>query len=276
MKSILVVLALLSLLAGSGFAQTNTNTINVNFGAGTKVGFAATGAGTNDYWNGYYPTNGVGGLFDPGSLVPLYSADGTNTVAGMLAFNVALAGTNNVGDTMFDSWLAASGTNLYVTLTNIPYGSYDIYVYGHGDSNELNSIVQLSAAWGNYGTNSTTNSVDWNTNAWSEGAQYVVFRDVMIPKGQNVQLTVGTNSAGLAILNGFQMVSKDVDAMQDTDGDGLTDRLELAYGSNPFNADTRGDGLNDYDRWRQGRSPTAGSVADTGNLVNLQVYTLLR
>lgn len=250
--------------------------INVNFGPGVKVGQAAAGSATNDFWNSYYPTNSMGQLFDPSSAVPLFSADYTNAGVGILVWNVSTNGTNNLGDAMFDSWLAADGTNLYVTLTNVPYGCYDIYVYGHGDSNELNSTVMLLAAWGDYGTNSTTNTSDWSTNVWVEGAQYVVFRDVMIPKGQNVAITVGTNSAGLAILNGLQLVGKTVPENQDTDGDGLTDRQELAYGSNPFAADTRGDGINDYTRWKQGRSPTAGSVADTGSLVNLQVFTLLR
>lgn len=263
----------LAVLASLASAQT---VINVNFGAGTKVGLAAAGVTTNDFWNVYNPTNSDGSLFDPGILVPLYSADGTNTVAGMSVWNVVTNGANATGDAMFDSWLSASGTNLYVTLTNLPYGSYDLYVYGHGNSNELLSTVNVLAAWGNYGTNSTTNSSDWNTNVWAEGAQYVVFRDVMLPKGQNLQITVSTNSAGLAILNGFQLVSKTVNPMQDTDGDGLTDLQELAYGSNPYAADTRGDGINDYIRWIQGRSPTAGSVSDSGNLVNLQVYTVLK
>lgn len=250
--------------------------INVNVGQGTKVGQAAAGSGTNDYWNSFYPTNGMGQLFDPSLMVPLFSSDYTNAGAGMLMVNTALVGTNAVGDAMFDSWLAASGTNLYVTLTNLPYGSYDLYVYGHGDSNELHSTINVMASWSNYGTNSTTNTVDWNTNVWTEGAQYVVFRDVLIPSGQNMQITVGTNSAGLAILNGFQLVGKTLDPMQDSDSDGLTDADELQRGTNPFVTDTDGDGVSDYIEVLQGRNPLKGAVADTGNLVNLQVFTLLR
>lgn len=260
-------------LLASASAQTY---INVNLGNGAKVGQAAIGFGTNDFWNAYYPTNGDGSLFDPGQLVPLYSYDSTNTDVGMFVFNVALGGTNATGDVMLDSWLAASGTNLYVTLTNIPYGSYDLYVYGHGNSNELNSTINVFAAWADYGTLSTTNTADWNTNVWAEGVQYVVFRDVMIPKGQNVQITVSTNSAGLAILNGFQFVATTVPENQDSDGDGLTDRQELAWGSNPFAADTTSDGVGDYVRWLQGRSPTGGAVADTSGAINLQVFTVLK
>lgn len=268
---------LASFLALGCLASASAQTIiNVNFGPGAKVGTAAAGSGTNDYWNAYHPTNGMGQLFDPGSLVPLYSADYTNSAAGMLVVNVQTNGSNAVGDAMFDLWLAASGTNLYVTLTNVPYGSYDVYLYGHGDSNDLNSAINVLAAWSNYGTNSTTNSAAWNTNAWSEGAQYVVFRDVMIPSGQNMQITVSTNSSGLAILNGFQLVSQTVPAMQDSDGDGLTDLDELQRGTNPFATDTDGDGVPDNIEVLQGRNPLKGAVADTNNQVNLQVFTLLR
>jgi hypothetical protein len=260
-------------LLASAAAQTH---INVNVGSGVKVGTAAAGSTTNDFWNTYNPTNGLGQLFDPGALVPLYAADATNSAAGMLVFNVATNGANALGDVMFDSWLAASGTNLFVTLTNLPYGAYDIYVYGHGDSNELNSVINLAAAWSDFGTTNTTTSGAWNTNAWTEGAQYVVFRDVLIPSGQNVQITVGTNSAGLAILNGFQLVGKSLDSMQDTDGDGLTDLDELQRGTNPYAADTDGDGVSDYIEVLQGRNPLKGAVADTGGVVNLQVFTVLR
>lgn len=274
MKPHLFILLLLFAVASNASAAEPL--INVNLGPGAKVGQAAAGSGTNDYWNAYHPTNGMGQLFDPGSLVPLYSADSTNTTAGMLVFNVATNGANSVGDAMFDSWLAASGTNLYVTLTNLPYGAYDLYVYGHGDSNELNSIVNLQAAWSDYGTTNTTTTGAWNTNVWAEGAQYVVFRDVLVPSGQNVQLTVGTNSAGLAILNGFQLVGKSLSPMQDSDGDGLTDADELQRGTNPFSTDTDGDGVSDYIEVLQGRNPLKGAVADTNNQVNLQVFTTLR
>lgn len=268
---------LLLVLLHAAYVSTSAQThINVNVGSGVKVGTAAAGTGTNDFWNAYNPTNGMGQLFDPGSLVPLYSADGTNTVAGLMMFNVYTNGANATGDTMFDSWLAASGTNLFVTLTNLPYGAYDIYVYGHGDSNELNSVVNLAAAWSDFGTTNTTTSGGWNTNVWTEGAQYVVFRDVLIPMGQNVQITVGTNSAGLAILNGFQLVGKSLDSMQDTDGDGLTDADEIQRGTNPYSADTDGDGVSDYIEVLQGRNPLKGAVADTGGVVNLQVFTQLR
>ena len=84
---------LISLLANTS-AQT---LINVNVGPGMKVGPAAAGSTTNDFWNSFYPTNAMGQLFDPSLLVPLFTADYTNAGAGMLMVNMALAGTNATG-----------------------------------------------------------------------------------------------------------------------------------------------------------------------------------
>lgn len=46
-----------------------------------------------------------------------------------------------------------------------------------------------------------------------------------------------------SLLNGLQLVSKEVPENQDSDGDGVTDREELRRGTNPFVADSNGNGL---------------------------------
>lgn len=266
--------ALFAMLLANVSAQTY---INVNFGHGAKVGLAATGSGTNDFWNAYNPTNSDGSLYANGVLVPLYNSSSSNSGAGLLAWNISGAGTNTVGDAMFDSWLAASGTNLYATLTNLPYGCYDVYVYGHGNSNELNSAIALMAAWSAYGWQSTTNGSEWNTNAWSEGAQYVRFQDVMLPSGHNMQVTVDAGTEGLAVINGLQLVKKTISAYQDTDGDGLTDLDELQRGTNPHSTDTDGDGVSDADEVTLGRNPlVAVFTTDTTGAITLEVYTPLQ
>ena len=64
----------------------------------------------------------------------------------------------------------------------------------------------------------------------------------------------------------------------DTDGDGLTDGDEVfVYHTNPKNTDTDGDGVSDYVEIIQGRNPTiAGTVSDTNNIIQLQVFTPLK
>lgn len=72
----------------------------------------------------------------------------------------------------------------------------------------------------------------------------------------------------------------------DTDDDGLGSWLEDADGDGSFDtglemnfndSNTDDDGLNDYAEWIQGRNPLASdAVFDSGNLINLRIYTPLK
>ena len=272
MKTLLLT-ALLLLLSNQTHAQS---LLNLKLGPGYKTGPAAMGIATNDFWNHYHPTNNNGTLFNDGVLVPLYSSDGTNLAAGMLVYGVQTTGTNATGDATLDSWLGATGTNLTVILTNVPYGYYDVYLYGHGNADELNGLYQLIAGWNDYGSLATTNTAEWSSDLWTEGAQFVVFRDVALSRGQSLLVQVSTNALGVALLNGLQLVGKEVPENQDSDGDGLTDRQELAWGSNPFSTDTAGDGVGDYVRYMQGRDPAKTATSDASNQLGFSVFTPLR
>ncbi|HEX8000312.1 MAG TPA: DNRLRE domain-containing protein [Pyrinomonadaceae bacterium] len=64
----------------------------------------------------------------------------------------------------------------------------------------------------------------------------------------------------------------------DSDGDGLPDNWELQYfGNLSQNAggDPDGDGLSNLQEYQQGRNPTKSAINDTGDFVNLKVYTPL-
>jgi hypothetical protein len=62
--------------------------------------------------------------------------------------------------------------------------------------------------------------------------------------------------------------------LEDADGDGVHDPgIETNFNS----ADTDGDGVSDYTEWIQGRDPLAsGAGFDSGNLINLRIYTPLK
>ena len=66
----------------------------------------------------------------------------------------------------------------------------------------------------------------------------------------------------------------------DFDGDGIPNAWELQYGLNPLDpsdahADLDNDGADNLTEFLQGRDPTKGFVADSGELVNLNVFTPL-
>lgn len=253
-------------------------TINVNFNSGSIVGIAAAGGATNDYWNQYYPDDGNGGLFADGVLTNLVATGATNSGAGMLVYGVQQAGTNTTGNALLDGWLAGGATNLTVLLTNVPFGYYDVYVYGHGIDDNQNGLYQLNGFYSDdiadtvYGPSSTSDTAEWNPSSWVEGAQYVVFRDVIIPNGLTLVLQASTNAQGVALVNGIQLVGKAVPA-GDADGDGLSNAEELQRGTNPLRADTDGDGVSDGLEVRLGRNPLKGAVADVNNVVGLQLFT---
>ena len=65
---------------------------------------------------------------------------------------------------------------------------------------------------------------------------------------------------------------------QDSDGDGFTDAWEnLVTKTDPNNADTDGDGMDDYLEVRQGRNPNVpGVVVDTSGFLRLATFTPLK
>jgi hypothetical protein len=64
----------------------------------------------------------------------------------------------------------------------------------------------------------------------------------------------------------------------DSDGDGLPDSWEIQYFGNlnqTANGDPDGDGLTNLQEFQQGRNPTKSALADSGDFVNLKIYTPL-
>ena len=196
--------------------------LNVNFfadknpyGLGNiKTGFAAIGQSAQDYWNGC-SRDGATAYEWRGLVIldHLTNADGTASSAGLTLLNAPGAWDNGVPDAMYGSYLYPfDGGNLTVTLTNLPVGSYDLYVYGHGSTQNgyfqnMNGVYQLSSGGIDYGTLSTaTNGAGWASTAWQEGQQYVVFRSVTVfSPDQAVVLTGLPGASGEALIAGLQI-----------------------------------------------------------------------
>src|SRR5438034_3528060 len=189
--------------------------LNVDFGTGTnsaKVGFAATGQSINDYWNLYSRDDGVGGYRIFGAVSNLKWADGTVSAVGLTVTNAPGAWQNGTADPMYNDYLYPfNGGNIAVTVTNLPVGSYDLYLYGHGGPgvDTANSVFQVVSGSSDYGTKATTTTSGWTSPVWQEGYQYVVFRDVgVINAGSSVTITVFPGGSGQAYISGIQIKAR--------------------------------------------------------------------
>src|SRR5262245_10492633 len=96
--------------------------LNVDFGVGgrsPKVGFAATGQSTNDFWNLYrhYDPKFVPGtpLVSKGILSDLKLSDGSATKASVAVSNAPGVWGNATGDPMYDTYIfSQNGSNITV------------------------------------------------------------------------------------------------------------------------------------------------------------------
>lgn len=210
--------ALVGFLFSAAWSPAQTF-INVDFGVGAtspKRGLAATGMGTNDFWNLYrhYDPKFTPGmpLVSHGQLEHLKQADGTDTAVGLAVTNAPGVWGNASGDPMYDTYIfSENGSNITVTITGLASGRYHFYLYGHADadaSSEQNSSFNLRAGTNAFGPLAATGGNGWKAaNPWQERAQYVVFRDVPVEQ-QSVVIEVVAGPNGVAVLNGLQIVSR--------------------------------------------------------------------
>ncbi len=196
--------------------------LNVNFFAARnpdglgiiKTGLAATGRSAGDYWNGC-SRDGVADTdwLNFVAVNNLTNADGTVSTAGLTLANAPGAWANGVDDPMYGTYLYPfDGGNITVTVTNLPLGTYDIYVYGHGSTqngfySDMNGVYRLCSGGIDYGTLSTaTNGTGWDSTVWQEGQQHVVFRNVSVfNSAQAVVLTGLPGVSGEALIAGMQI-----------------------------------------------------------------------
>ncbi len=191
--------------------------INVDFTAAEnpafverKVGFAAVGQAANDVWNVYSRDDGRGGFRPNGALANLKWADGSDSGIGLNVTNAAGAWVANSRDPMMNSYLYPSGRteNITATITNLPQGGFDFYVYAHGLPGLENGVVEIQSGLKSYGDKATTVATDWNTTHWLAGQQYVVFENIIVSPGQKVVIISKPGVSGLAVINGLQIVQR--------------------------------------------------------------------
>jgi RHS repeat-associated protein len=242
-----------------------TNLFNVNFGSRStnKLGFAAVGLTVNDYWNGYYNSSNL-----TGSIVGLTNASGTASPVGLTVLNSPGIGSWNGGgngDGMYTSFVyATNGGNVTFLLTNLTTGNYDFYLYGHGNTNDANTIFQLWSGGRDWDVRGTTiwGSGYSNSTAWDESQQYIVYHDIPVDSNQVVTIVAGHDPYGSANLNGMQVVYK---GSYDTNSDGLPDVWKWYYfGSTSPTSDPDNDKLSNFREYQLGTDPNKSDTDGNG------------
>ncbi|MEI7938094.1 MAG: LamG-like jellyroll fold domain-containing protein [Verrucomicrobiota bacterium] len=188
----------------SGKCKTPPTLLNVNFAAYSKVkvGFAGTGQTATDFWNNY-----TAPFQSLASLSNLTMADGTPTTVGLTVQNGAGHWAFTHPDLMYNCYCYSQNHgDITVTVTNLPSGQYDFYLYGHAGDAIANTVFQVLVGGTNYGNRPTATSSDAASTNFVEGAQYVVYRNVAVTNGgAPVTIKAHPGSTGDALLNGMQI-----------------------------------------------------------------------
>jgi hypothetical protein len=182
--------------------------IDIAFGAGTqtaKVGFAALGQTTNDFWNLYSRDDGHGGWRTFGLLTNIQFVNQIASSAVLTVSNAPGCWGNGSSDPMYATYIYPfDGGNITVTLINLDAGVYDFLIYGHAASDDGNSTYHVDVDGQSYGDRTTTGP-GWGALAWAENVQYVRFPTVQLNSGSVVTITVRPGGSGYAILSGLQI-----------------------------------------------------------------------
>src|SRR5881394_2956294 len=203
-KKIVCLTTLCSALLSSQSVSAQT-LINVDFGAGTqsaKVGPAATGQTAHDFWNYYTRDDGQGGWRTFGELSNLSQADGTVTSVGLTVVNAPGAWGSGSTDPMYSAYIYPFGGNATITVTDLPVGQYDVYVYSQ-DGN-----YQVVMGGDDYGVQTSQEVPVVNPTVWHQGVQYALFQSVSVSSpGEPMVVTVRPGVAGYAIIAGMQIAT---------------------------------------------------------------------
>jgi hypothetical protein len=176
--------------------------LNIDFAsAEPSYGEAATGNGPDDYWNySYAPFQNLVELPD------LNWSTGELSPVSATVENGAGTWGNGHPNYMMYGYLYAYGSDIVVTLSNLPNGTYDLYAYAHGGPpDDHNATVTAEADGVTYGPETTTVDGSWLSTTWTEGAQYVLLQQVSVVGGSPLIIRSTPGVSGYSFLNGLQI-----------------------------------------------------------------------
>lgn len=224
MTAVLIVLGTMSLQG----TVVNAGLINVDFGdknstnysgvpyPGAYSGAAVIGA-DGDIWNGVATTSTA----TSGSGISLVDSQGQATgIQLAYACPQLMRVTSSNWNALLDDQIGTYntlGSSLWVTLSDLEPGVYDLYVYGgsiasNGNPNTPNAkTIGLSVQVGDMSYGSVTLASASTEYAFVEGANYGVFESIVVGSGDILTITGVNQLAGkTAALNGLQLVSASV------------------------------------------------------------------
>jgi hypothetical protein len=208
-------LIILSTLA-CGVAASNADAlINVDYTAhlnqnfSVKTGPAVVGNSPSDFWNVY--SRDVSSEWDwraNGVVDDLKYSDGSSSGAQLAVFNAPGAWYTLDPDPMYQSYLYPFNQDPIVSeFTQLPAGTYDLYVYAHGQPAAENAFLSLWNGAVNYGTLSTSSNPAADSPGWTEGFEYVAFHNINVADGDKLTLTSSKGDGPIAVINGLQLLS---------------------------------------------------------------------
>ncbi|MBN2161593.1 MAG: chitobiase/beta-hexosaminidase C-terminal domain-containing protein [Pontiellaceae bacterium] len=172
----------------------------------------------------------------------------------------------------------ADASALY-TLDNQPHAAISTYCFEPARGDEVVGII-LNPDPGNYGTTISVSLTPQSaatvyyrtgtTGAWTKyTAPFLLFKDT------TVQYYASTTSGQSIIREALYTFSENPSNL-DSDGDGVPDYVEIAYGLDPVESglDSDGDGVSDLDELLNGSSPTNSASVITNRTEQASVYDL--
>jgi hypothetical protein len=220
-----------------------TPLMNVAFGYGGKLGPAAAGYDSLDYWNAY---NFEG--YSTGWLADMYWSDGNQSSVGLVVNNAPGVGFNSFCmDPMYQYFIhPTNGGQIMVTITNLPADEYDLVIYGTRASEAGAPMFELQRSGSSLWHKGTTLwGRKWYSTLWDEGEQFVRFRNITV-NNQTLTLISYPDAAGYASLSGLQIVPSD--AMPDY-SPGISNLLNIDFAGSAGKVGPAAVGLTASDYW---------------------------
>jgi len=179
--------------------------LDVDFGIGpisAMKGYAEIGDSAADFWNEC--TNSPSGIL----LSNLVTANGIVSPVGMLVTGLSVTGMNGSSDAMYHDYLSTNATVATVTITNLPAGTWNIFLYSDDGNFGLTVTDTNNNTIANYGPQTSHDiSPSLTPLAWQQGVQYVLFTNVIVGSGQTLSVSINPGTNGAGVISGMQIAS---------------------------------------------------------------------